>query len=155
MSISVRIEGLDALRRKLATLPLRVERNVMRRAVAAGAAVIRDEARTRAPVYHGDVAKGHPPPGTLKKAIWQKFIPEASRNGRTVFYVGVRRGKLRQQIGKSQSNQDAYYWWFVEFGTSKMAAKPFLRPAFDSRKEQATTAIAAQISQGIATEALR
>jgi HK97 gp10 family phage protein len=26
------------------------------------------------------------------------------------------------------------YWWWVEFGTSKMPARPFLRPAFESQK---------------------
>jgi HK97 gp10 family phage protein len=36
----------------------------------------------------------------------------------------------------------AYYWdRFVEFGTSKMPAQPFARPAYDADKEQAAEAI--------------
>jgi HK97 gp10 family phage protein len=35
----------------------------------------------------------------------------------------------------------AFYWRFIEFGTSRMAAKPFMRPAFDSSKQTAREAI--------------
>lgn len=36
----------------------------------------------------------------------------------------------------------AYYWRFVELGTSKMAAKPFLRPTFDSLAPQTIVEVA-------------
>ena len=41
----------------------------------------------------------------------------------------------------SANPDDPYYWRFVEFGTSKMPAKPFLRPAFTAKKEQASREI--------------
>jgi HK97 gp10 family phage protein len=139
MGETVHIQGLAELKRKLAQLPERLERNVMKQMVGAGAAVIRDQARDNAPIYHGDVSRGHPPPGSLRKAIFSKYIPEQSRGGRTVFYVGVRHGKDRQRVGKKETNRDVYYWYFVEFGSvhNPGDGHPFLRPAFDSRKEDA------------------
>ena len=49
--------------------------------------------------------------------------------------------------------QDAWYWRFVEFGTRKMAARPFLRPALESRRRQAVDAIKQRLTQRIEIEA--
>jgi HK97 gp10 family phage protein len=149
---TVKVEGLAELHRKLLELPARIERNVVRRAVYAGAAVIRDDMRERAPIYTGEVSEGHPPPGTLKKSIYVKYIPEKSRGGRTVYYVGVRHGKSRQHVGKKDINRDAYYFRFIEFGTEKMAAQPFMRPAFDSKQGAALGAIKDTLASGISDE---
>ncbi|NCQ29162.1 MAG: hypothetical protein GW802_17310, partial [Armatimonadetes bacterium] len=40
-------------------------------------------------------------------------------------------------------------WRFIEFGTSKMPAKPFLRPAFEGQKENAVKAIGAKLDERI------
>lgn len=153
-SVTVQVKGLAEINQRLSQLGPKVERTVVRKALAAGAAVIRDEARLRAPVYTGNVSEGHPPPGTLKKSIWQKYIPEASRSGRTVFFVGVRHGKGRQSVGKKSLNLDAYYWWFVEFGSrNNRPARPFMRPAYEAKKGAAVDAIADVLSSGIAQAA--
>lgn len=38
---------------------------------------------------------------------------------------------------------------YNEFGTSKMTARPFLRPAFEARKEDAVKAIGAKLDERI------
>lgn len=50
---------------------------------------------------------------------------------------------FKTKHGKSgaKNPNDPFYWRFVEFGTSKMPAKPFLRPAFEQSKHQAAKAI--------------
>ncbi len=148
--VSVQVTGLKELNDALAHLPQNIGRNVLRGATSAGAAVIRKEARMRAPVYTGDVAKGHPPPGTLKRAIYQKQIRELSGVLRQTFYVSVRRGGLRKDAkGRSL---DAYYWHMVEFGTAKMAARPFVRPAFEATKLAAVEAIRRYMAERIPRE---
>ena len=147
------VAGLSELAAALRELPQRIGRNVLRGAVAAGAAEVRVEAKNKAPVYTGDVTKGHPPLGTLKRAIYQKQIRELSDNQRQVFYVGVRQGKkYRNQGKKGNLSQDAYYWRWVEFGTSKMAARPFLRPAFEATKVAAVERIKEYMAERIPGE---
>jgi len=40
------------------------------------------------------------------------------------------------KIGVGPVGEDIFYWFFVEYGTSRMSAKPFLRPAFDENKSR-------------------
>lgn len=153
MAELLNVSGLSELRAALRELPQRVARNVLRGAVNAGATVIRKEVQARAPVYTGSVAEGHPPPGTLKRAIYQKQIRELSSLTNQVFFVGVRHGKKYQKQGKKgDKSQDAYYWRFVEFGTSKMSARPFMRPAFEVKKVEAVEAIKHYLTERIARE---
>jgi HK97 gp10 family phage protein len=137
---SVQIKGLDALAKALKELPDRVAKNGLRAAVYAGAKVIRDEAKLQALVATG----------TLKRAVILKQIPELSTKNKQTFFVTVRQGKkYRKQGKKGNLSQDAWYWRFVEFGTVKMSARPFLRPAFDMKKNDALTAIKTRLAERI------
>jgi HK97 gp10 family phage protein len=147
---SVTIEGLDQLAQALRELPKRVARNGLRAAVYAGAKVIRDEAKVKAPIATSPLGGDQPPPGTLKRSIIMKQVPELSGEQKQTFFVTVRHGKKYRKQGKNgKLSQDAWYWRFVEFGTVKMAAKPFLRPAFEGTKYQAVDAIKTRLAERI------
>jgi HK97 gp10 family phage protein len=120
-----KVEGLAELAKALRELPDRVAKNGLRVSVYAGAKVIRDEARTRAPKAAEILGPNQPPPGTLKRSVIMKQIPELSSLTRQTFFVTVRHGKkYRKQGRQGNLSQDAWYWRFVEFGTRKMRARP-------------------------------
>ncbi len=122
--------------------------------MARGAVVIRDEAKTRAPVSTTPPAPGDPLPGTLKRSIVIKHDKDRSSLTSQTYVVAVRHGKkYRNQGKKGNRSQDAYYWRWVEFGTVKMAARPFMRPAFEAQKEAAVQEIARVLAERIAQEA--
>lgn len=50
-------------------------------------------------------------------------------------------GFVQIRSGDVEIGYDAPYASFVEFGTYKMAAQPFLRPAFDEYEDEALSAI--------------
>lgn len=134
------IKGLAELELALRQLPDNIARNVLRGMVNAGATVIRQEVVARAPVYEGDDKRADP--GLIKRSVFQKQIPERSTRNRQTFYVGVRTGKgstvkLRGRVLAS----DAWYWRFLEFGRSGMAAQPFMRPAMEARAQAAIDAM--------------
>lgn len=177
--ITIELEGLDGLLAELRAFPQAVQARVLRGAAATGASVIRKEAILRAPVSTGPVEAGHPPPGTLKKAIYQVRMLQECTPTREVFKVGVRRGKRARSVGKSGANLDAFYASWVEFGhfarvphemtkTAKAAgrmlgvakwvpAKPFMRPAIQAKGEDALMAMRDYIQQNLslATTAMR
>ena len=132
------IEGARQLSVALKELPDNIGRNVLRRAVSAAAAVVRDQARQNAPVDTGE----------MKRDIMTKR--ERTQNNLSARYsVFVRTGKKSRMAGaKRNVERDSFYWRFVEFGTSKMAAQPFMRPAW----QQQQGAAAALIVETLKTE---
>lgn len=85
--------------------------------------------------------------------MYQKQIRELSSLVKQTYIVGVRKGKkYRNQGKKGNLSQDAWYARFVEFGTSKMAARPFMRPAFEAKKGDAVAAIKAYLERRIPAE---
>lgn len=154
----VRIEGLRELSLAMREVDRRLQQRIGRSAVMAGARVIAREAKARAPVLAAPTLQRKP--GTLKKNIRAKAV-RAAQPGRWEAIVGVRALKAQKiidfkaQTGKSgrANPDDPYYWRFVEFGTVKMAAKPFLRPAFEAKKQTAAEAIQAQLKKRIEQDA--
>jgi HK97 gp10 family phage protein len=142
MADTKNLTGFKELAAALRALGPKVVRNGLRSAVSAGAAVVRNEARQRAPVDTGE----------MRRDIQIKRERD-SQGGDSVsarYSVFVRSGKQSRLSGKGRNVQkDSFYWRYVEFGTSKMAAKPFLRPAFEAKKEAAVQAIGDRLGERI------
>lgn len=106
----IEISGIDEILKKLKVLPDRVQKNVVTGAIRAGASSISKEAKTLVPKDSG----------TLKKSIG----------------VVKRRSKNKNIISFSVAplkKKDGWYAHFLEFGTIKMPAHPFMRPAFEKK----------------------
>lgn len=143
-NLSVNIKGLKELGQAMNSLERKVRNSIGVKAMRKGGAVIKNQARANAPVLEHSVS--HRKRGTLKKAI--SASTKIGENGSVTTKIFVRKLKISKitafkSNGKNSSANpdDPYYWRFVEFGTSKMPAKPFLRPAFTAKKEQASREI--------------
>jgi HK97 gp10 family phage protein len=125
----VRIEGLDELKRKLAEIPRAMRKRVLRNALAAGAREVRDVAKRNAPVMTLGTSLSAPyrKPGTVKQAIRVRTSKADRRAGDVGVFVNVKPAKAGQRGAKSPN--DPFYWRWLEFGTRKMAARPFLQQA--------------------------
>lgn len=128
---TVQVQGLDELKRKLEQLPKAMRVRVLRNALAAGAREVRDAARRNAPVMTLGTSLKAPyrKPGTVKKAITVRTSKADRKAGDVGVFVNVRPAKKGQRGAKNPN--DPFYWRFLEFGTRKMAARPFLRKAAD------------------------
>lgn len=102
----------------------------VRPAAQDGAQVFYDEVKQRVPLSAKPHKSGKKTynPGTLRKAIYQAFADKESGDGKAVYRL-------------SWNKTHAFYGRFVEFGTSKMAAKPFMRPAYDAARAKAVKAV--------------
>lgn len=114
--------GLLDLSKELEVLSKAESSNVLRQATRASAAVFRDEARRLAPKRTGKLARNI------------VVVSQRGRQGEAVAGVHVR------SKGKSSNRNNAFYWRFVELGTSDMVAIPFIRPAYDGKQEEAVQA---------------
>lgn len=117
MADAVVLEGWAELETKLLGLSAKIAKNCLRVSVAAGAALIRDAAKEKAPLLTGKTWGDHQPPGTLKRAIIVKHVPEQSNDYQQTYKVTVRQGKRYQKQTKKQNkSQDAFYARWVEYG---------------------------------------
>ena len=153
--ISVQITGLKELQKALNELPKEIQGRPLRSAVSAAAKVIVDDVKSRIPV--GET-------GNLKTAVYRYRSRRNSATGRETFFVGIRQGKAQYKdtaynrrkgrVGKNYKTAgEAYYWRFLEFGTVKMQAKPFMRPAFEGSKSRILDVMKERLGKAIQDQA--
>lgn len=137
-----RIEGADEIISKLKKLEQKPARNAMRRALRKGANVIKKAAQAR--------AKRFDDPAT-RAAIHENIsvasggIRREREEGGPIMRVGIRGGaqtgakqvfsdtKKNRKAGVAGQEFSVAHWRFLEFGTSEMAAQPFMRPAANEK----------------------
>lgn len=147
----IAISGLKELDAALQDLPAKIEKNVLRGAMRAGAKVMLDAARQQVPVKTG----------ALRDSLTLKS--------------GYQRGRVTGTV--RAGNSKAYYAHMVELGTARhfikpktarslfiaglfrdvvdhpgARARPFMRPAFDSSSAAAIEAMAEYLRERIPKE---
>lgn len=122
-NLRVRIEGLDVYDKRLKELDRRTSGNILRKAIREGMNVLKKEAKSRVPVRTGRLKKGIHVKVTLKK-----------------------RGECYGKLGMKRK---VAYGVPVELGTSRMPARPFLRPAADVKGDDAVNAFAGRLRSEI------
>lgn len=158
-----RVEGLEQLDARLRELTTQLRARVLRNALSAGAREVRNAARRSAPVLRAGTALKAPyrKPGTVRDAIRVRTSKVAKRSGDVGVFVNVKplpgnkykrtttrlpfTGKkvkkfvLVKRTERSAKNpNDPFYWRFLEFGTRRMSARPYLRPAADKLPQALT-----------------
>lgn len=76
-------------------------------------------------------------PGGLRKNITRLRVRDADPDHPNAALVGIR------------VRRDGFYGRFYEFGTATTAAKPFLRPAFDAKKEESIAILKEKLAANI------
>jgi len=140
MQITVNISGLQGVEDALHDAGPKLAKAALRKGLRAGADIFIADAKSRAPI----LKKPHPHrnPGDLKDSIGAVIKMSPKQEYGTV-HVGPKRER-----GKG-SEQPGVYGMFVEFGTDDAAAQPFMRPAFDSKHQQAQEAFTAEMKAGV------
>lgn len=129
VKISFNIKGLKELENDLKLLSRSENNKIKRKAVLAGAKVIRDAVKKEAPVRSGKLR--------------QNIRAESAKGHPDIAGISIR------VKGKSKNPSNAYYWRFLEYGTSKMKANPFIRRGADESEKQAIQVMINELSQGI------
>lgn len=135
------IEGLDELKKAFNLLPQRVAAKAASKSVREGAKVIQKAAKAKVPVDTGN----------LKRSIAIKVLNKKRDAMEVVAIIGPGAGHFSKK--KQTRTGDGFYGFFVECGTKKMKAQPFMRPAYDESKIEAQQAIMDIIGEAIETEA--
>lgn len=152
----VTLKGFKQLEKKLLGLEKKVAKKLVRRALRDGAKIIHQEARLRVPVKTG----------RLRRSIKVKAAKKRKKHQVAIIV----------QCGEGDFVGDTFYGGMIEFGyekvpvyrgsdgrfrsakrgtqpTTTVPPQPFMRPAFDSKKGAAVSAIENTLSAGIVSVA--
>jgi HK97 gp10 family phage protein len=126
------VRGIPELKQAIGDY-MKANRTATRAALYRAAQVIRDDAKQRAPVLSAPIRNKtgglKRKPGTVKKAIGiTQLKPQAG-----LMRAAVRVRPASPAKKGANSPHDPFYWKFLEWGTRKMRARPFLLPAARSR----------------------
>ena len=153
MAEVVKLHGLDDVRRALRRLPKEIRDKELQKALRPGARIIANAAKALAPRGEGFYRQFRGKTwvhykGTLARSIvirreGKRYLRDAAK-----LKIGVLHSQRDPNIG-------AWYWRFVEFGTHKMPAKPFMVPAFESMKYAANKAITDALRKAVFKQAAK
>lgn len=155
-SVTVKVEGFAELERAFRTAPPKIARSILRRAMRPAATVFRDEMVARARRRTGFLADHI----GMRISMSSDELAATARVGpdRTAYPLAEFAAFLKSQglkagrgtISKmfSRGTTVAMVARFLEFGTRKMHAFPFIRQAFESRKIAALDTFTAAAKAG-------
>lgn len=156
---TINVKGLAELQKFLDQLPAKIEANILRGALRAGAKPIRDAAKASAPVGE---------PSETNKQKYKLYSGALRDSIRISGRLDKRKGSVAVSVkagGKVKSTgADVFYASFVEFGTKPhslsesgglhpgMTGNPFMRTALDSQASNAVVAAGEYIKKRLATK---
>lgn len=123
--ITFNLRGADELSRIFKTLPQQMQRQIVVPAAKDAMDIVLKDAINRAsgiddPSTPQDISKN------IALVEDAKFFEET---GSTKISVGVRKRK------KGVGGGNTWYWWYVELGTSRSRAQPFMRNALNQNQQ--------------------
>lgn len=123
------IQGMDFVRDQLEGFLPRESVAILRRTTVKIAANVRNDMRRNAPRRDG----------TLRRAI----VSKRRRGTRDSIEAGVfiTRGR--------EAKHDAFYWYFVEYGTQHSVAKPFAAPAVERARASYRSDISKEVDRQV------
>lgn len=142
VQVTVRLEGFRELERALNELPKSTGRAVLRRVAKGALQPMADRAKGLAPVDDGQLSES---------------IMVSERRTRRVARINRfdKNTGLEMAMGPVSGGGVLNYATFAEFGTNDTRARPFMRPAWDSGKDDALDYIKASLGNKIERAAKR
>jgi HK97 gp10 family phage protein len=140
--IEVKISGLEEIQKKLQDELPKKAANAMRAALRDGAKVIQAAIVDEAPKDSGLLSE-HIDVKTRVRSASLSGSAFIGPNAKTTYPVSD-----KPRMGKSDRPKPAWLVAkFLEFGTVKMGANPFMTRAFESNKQKATDAVIARLKE--------
>lgn len=128
---SIEVQNVDKVLNYLSLLDKRIQGKVLRKANREGAKVFLTEAKANVPRRTG----------TLKRSL--KIKTPRAKSDRVSIMIGTGSG-FSSNFGGS-----TFYGAFVNFGTKKMTANPFLTNAYKSKGNYVERLVLSKIEEGV------
>ncbi len=130
--VDFNLTGMDSLLGKLSEISDDLRRKGGRAALRRAGNVIADKARANARQLD-DISTGRSIANNVALRWNGRLFKQTGNLG---FRIGVAHGAVLQKLPDKSVNAPTPHWRLLEFGTEKMKAQPFMRPAAESSIDQ-------------------
>lgn len=145
------VKGLAELQKFLDQLPAKLEANVMRSALRAGANIVKAQARQNVPVKTGKLRDGLKVSTSSRRGVVTAKVKATGKHAYVANWI---------EYGTAAHAITAKKGGFLSFGGifaksvqhPGAAPKPFMRPALDSKAQEATIAVGEAIKKRLASK---
>jgi HK97 gp10 family phage protein len=149
-------DGLADILRALKELPREIvaKGGPLTQGLAAAGKIVRDRARQLVPVSDGEgqhlrdqiiLARDREP---TRAGVGHRYMVTVRFKGRK--YKNNKSNRRAGRVGKKYAHYgDFYYWRFLEFGTSTIPARAFMRRAFEGSKSEMLSTFIARARAGV------
>lgn len=147
VDLTFRLEGAEALNAKLEGVSQDIRFKGGRFALRKAANLVRDDAKRRA-LNFDDGETGRKVAENIKVRWSSRYF---KKTGNLKFRIGVTGGGRAEARGNPDTGEGGAtpHWHLLEFGTSKMAAQPFMRPALAENVQAASNEFVKQYGKAI------
>ncbi len=151
-NVTVNITGLEDLQRKLEEIAHNVAKRGVRQALRAGALPVREAMAAGAPKESGFLSEDIDIRTRMEKdeLAGEAFI---GPNSKAVYPTGEAARELARKLGQrfvqGAARTAALVARFLEFGTTRMAKRPFMTQAWETSKQSALDAIIQKLKDNL------
>lgn len=134
-----KLEGMDQLLNHIASLGIQIDGTIKSKAIKAGAEVAREKIARHPNMPRSELSKEHAQDNIIIQKVsndqWDIGAPQK------FFYLLFH--EIGTTGGKYKASNGSYYT------SHSIPAKPFMRPAFESSKDEITRAMKAELKRGL------
>lgn len=151
--MTANVKGLSELQAFLDQLPAKIESNIMRSALRAGANVVRDEAKANVPEKTGLLKAGIKVSTSSRRGVVKAIIKTTGKHAYLARWLEY--GTAAHFI-KPKTAKSLFFAGLMRDGVDHPGAapKPFLRPALDSQSQAALMAVGEAIKKRLTKQGL-
>jgi len=153
----IHIEGAEAIAMMLKELPIKLQKNVMRTALNAGARVYADDMKVNAPKDTGTLKKSIRVSSRITKGAVESYAKVGGQGSKAFYAHMVEYGTNAHVINAKTPKGLKFKYNGMWVNTMQVLhtgaiAKPFVRPAFDNKSDEATQAVAGKIRERLSEQ---
>jgi HK97 gp10 family phage protein len=142
----------DKMQKKVAVAATRRAMGIVKKTAVANAKLL-DDKDTPERIWKNVVVQNAPKSGKRLGGVYMRV----GVMGGAKQYANTKENVRKRRVGKSYKTSgdkgnpggDTWYWRFLEFGTSKIGAKKFLRNALESNSQAVTDSLTTELTKGI------